>query len=551
MIHQSPPIPFQHTPGLQQHNNTDGPAPPHRSPPKLNLWQLAILVFYNVSGGPFGIEPSIRAAGNYYTILGFIILPFIWSFPEAMVTAELGSAFKSSSGGVIWVQTAFGDFPGALCGYFNWISGATDNAIYPTLFLTYLTGNAVTGVTRFLYVSLLSIGLAYLNYLGLEFVGNSSIIICIIAMSPFAIMFVVGIGKVDTDKWFQTPVNITGVTGLFDDDFETAPGLLPLVSFGGILMRPFLNNMFWNLNSFDSAASFAEEVLDIKTTYPNGIFLGLGLCYFLYLIPLLIVTGATNYTQSEWVDGHLSTVASDIGGSWLGGWTILAIGISNLALFEAEMSSDAFQLMGMAEQGYLPKIFKTRSKYGTPTVGIITGTLVIVTMSLADFSQLVEILNANYAISLLMEYAAFVRLRMSRKDIERPYRIPIPDWFAFFFVLPPSIAILTLLAVSSWMTYFFILMVFIASVILIAMQQISKERCWFEFDNTDTREVRKEYVEIMFGGQEDRDALAGNRIVELEPFIIRPDVKKPSKPPKSKKKKQPKIPPTSFDGFAP
>ena len=523
----------------------------HISGPKLNLLQFAVLVFYNVSGGPFGIEPSIRAAGNYYTILGFIILPFIWSFPEAMVTAELGSAFKSSSGGVIWVQTAFGDFPGALCGYFNWISGATDNAIYPTLFLTYLTGNAVTGVTRFLYVSLLSIGLAYLNYLGLEFVGNSSIIICIIAMSPFAIMFVVGIGKVDTDKWFQTPVNITGVTGLFDDDFETAPGLLPLVSFGGILMRPFLNNMFWNLNSFDSAASFAEEVLDIKTTYPNGIFLGLGLCYFLYLIPLLIVTGATNYTQSEWVDGHLSTVASDIGGSWLGGWTILAIGISNLALFEAEMSSDAFQLMGMAEQGYLPKIFKTRSKYGTPTVGIITGTLVIVTMSLADFSQLVEILNANYAISLLMEYAAFVRLRMSRKDIERPYRIPIPDWFAFFFVLPPSIAILTLLAVSSWMTYFFILMVFIASVILIAMQQISKERCWFEFDNTDTREVRKEYVEIMFGGQEDRDALAGNRIVELEPFIIRPDVKKPSKPPKSKKKKQPKIPPTSFDGFAP
>jgi hypothetical protein len=30
---------------------------------------------------------------------------------------------------------------GAITGYFNWISGATDNAIYPALFLTYIAGN--------------------------------------------------------------------------------------------------------------------------------------------------------------------------------------------------------------------------------------------------------------------------------------------------------------------------------------------------------------------------------------------------------------------------
>ena len=74
------------------------------STPKLNVAQLAVLVFYNVSGGPFGIEPSIRSAGNFYTILGFALLPLVWSLPEALVTAELGSAaFQCSSGGVIWV----------------------------------------------------------------------------------------------------------------------------------------------------------------------------------------------------------------------------------------------------------------------------------------------------------------------------------------------------------------------------------------------------------------------------------------------------------------
>jgi len=44
------------------------------------------------------------------------------------------------------------------------------------------------------------------------------------------------------------------------------------------------------------------------------------------------------------IRGHIQ-VAVDIGGKWLGVWTIFAAGISNLALFEAELSADAFQLM--------------------------------------------------------------------------------------------------------------------------------------------------------------------------------------------------------------
>jgi len=75
-----------------------------KTTPTLKLWPLAVLVFYNVSGGPFGIEPSIRAGGNFFAILGFIIFPLIWSVPEALVTAELGSAFQDPAAGVAWVE---------------------------------------------------------------------------------------------------------------------------------------------------------------------------------------------------------------------------------------------------------------------------------------------------------------------------------------------------------------------------------------------------------------------------------------------------------------
>jgi amino acid transporter len=143
------------------------------------------------------------------------------------------------------------------------------------------------------------------------------------------------------------PESVEKSYDLFDDDFQTIPGPLPLLTVGGILWRPFLNNMFWSLNSFDNAGSFAGETTSASTTYPRGIFIGLVISVVGYLVPLLVTVGATDYSQAEWVDGRLGTVAVDIGGKWLGAWMIFAAGISNVALFEAEMSSDAFKILGM------------------------------------------------------------------------------------------------------------------------------------------------------------------------------------------------------------
>lgn len=45
------------------------------------------------------------------------------------------------------------------------------------------------------------------------------------------------------------------------------------------------------------------------------------------------------------------------------------------------MCADSFQLQGMAERGFLPKIFNERSRFGTPTVAILFSSLGIMTMA--------------------------------------------------------------------------------------------------------------------------------------------------------------------------
>lgn len=114
--------------------------------------------------------------------MGFIIFPFVWSVPEALVTAELGSAFQDPAAGVAWVEEAFGESAAGLCGYLAWVSGATDNAIYPTLFIGYVTSvigwdeDDFGGWVRFGSIAAITVCLAMLNYTGLEIVGNASLV---------------------------------------------------------------------------------------------------------------------------------------------------------------------------------------------------------------------------------------------------------------------------------------------------------------------------------------------------------------------------------------
>jgi hypothetical protein len=52
-----------------------------------------------VSGGPFGVEDSVRAGGGpLLALLGFIVLPIFWSLPEALITAGLAASFPENGG---------------------------------------------------------------------------------------------------------------------------------------------------------------------------------------------------------------------------------------------------------------------------------------------------------------------------------------------------------------------------------------------------------------------------------------------------------------------
>jgi len=114
-------------------------------------------------------------------------------------------------------------------------------------------------------------------------------------------------------------------------------------------------------------------------------FLAIGLTVLGYLLPIMAALGGAETDQKDWDAGYFTVLANEIAGPWLGWWMVFAAAISNIALFEAEMSGDAYQLLGMADRGLIPKLFTKRSRFKTPTNGLAAGTLVIFCVSVSSF----------------------------------------------------------------------------------------------------------------------------------------------------------------------
>ena len=81
----------------------------------------------------------------------------------------------------------------------------------------------------------------------------------------------------------------------------------------------------------------------------------------------------------------------------------------------------------MSERGYLPAAFGRRSRFGTPAVGILLSSVGIFTMLTFSFLEIVEMLNVVYSMGELLEFAAFVWLRVSQPELKRPFKYaPLP-----------------------------------------------------------------------------------------------------------------------------
>ncbi|KAK7360591.1 hypothetical protein VNO77_02598 [Canavalia gladiata] len=426
---------------------------------RVSVLPLIFLIFYEVSGGPFGVEDTVNAAGPLLALLGFLVFPFIWSVPEALITAEMGTMFPENSGYVVWVSSALGPYWGFQQGWMKWLSGVIDNALYPVLFLDYLKSGIPAlggGFPRAFSIWGLTVFLTYLNYRGLIIVGWVAVLLGVFSLLPFVVMGLLSIPDLKPSRWC--------VTNLDDVDWNL-----------------YLNTLFWNLNYWDSISTLAGEVENPRKTLPKALFYALILVVLGYFFPLLIGTGAIPINRELWTDGYFSDIAEIVGGVWLRWWLQVAAAMSNMGMFVAEMSSDSFQLLGMAERGMLPEFFSKRSRYGTPLIGILFSASGVVLLSWLSFQEIVAAENFLYCFGMVLEFVAFIMLRIKYPNASRPYKIPGGTASAIAMCIPPTILICVVLAFSSLKVMVISLVAVVIGLVMQPCLKFVEEKRWMEF----------------------------------------------------------------------
>jgi len=166
---------------------------------QLGALGLAAIVFFLVCGGSYGTEDLGGKIPPLYAVLGIVIVPWLFSLPIALVTAELATAMADQSGFIMWIKRGWGDFFAHLDTVLVNIVMVLDLALYPGIFLTYLQAlvnefkkDAIAGWRGYpINVVFVLIGGA-INLIGLKAVGNSAKILTLLTLLPFILFVILG-----------------------------------------------------------------------------------------------------------------------------------------------------------------------------------------------------------------------------------------------------------------------------------------------------------------------------------------------------------------------
>jgi amino acid transporter len=389
---------------------------------KLRLFPLLAATYFMVSGGPYDLEDIIGYAGYGHALLLLLLLPFVWSFPTALMLGELSAAVPAEGGFYAWVRRAMGPFWGFQEAWLSLASSVFDMAIYPTTFVLYLeriAPNVTRGHGAIVLELSIVLGAVLWNLRGAAAVGEGSVKLWMVSISPYVVLvgIAVYIGFQGMHGKFGGHASMARPVGR---DFSTA-----------ILVA------MWNYMGWDNATTVANEVENPQRNYPRVILLAVVMIMMTYAIPIAAVAWAgipaSRFSTGAWVDA-----AHVLGGPVLAFAVVVAGVIDDFGTFSNLTLSYTRLPHALAEDGFLPAVFTKKLRNGSPWVAVLAcGACWALALGFS-FERLITIDLVLWGLSLILEFIALIVLRRKEPSLLRPFRIPGPDWVPVLLGLCPA-----------------------------------------------------------------------------------------------------------------
>ena len=374
------------------------------------------------------VAPTAAIGNSQYFWWIFLILAFC--LPYGLITAELGSTYRTEGGMYDWVKMAFGPKWAGRVAWNYWIN-------FP-LWIASLAV-AVTDVLASIFDITLSIPMLLIlqlgytllvSYLGTQRIGESKTIINI--GTVFKILFMVGLGLLGIYTFIKT--------GHSANPIQSASDLLPTMDLAGL---SFLSIIIFNFLGFEVVATFTDDMENPKKDIPKALIIGGTIMAIFYILPATGVNIAMTTEQAEvaGITDSFAILLTNLGfnESFVRA-VVIIVGLMFIYTMIANIASWSFGVNSVAkyaaDDGSMPAVFKRTNAQGVPSGasvmnGVVAALICVVGVILGIVSE--EATNLFWTffslslVTLLLSYVlifpAFLKLRKTDKT-KRVYKVP-------------------------------------------------------------------------------------------------------------------------------
>ena len=405
---------------------------PARSHRVLSVFVLAML---NVSMMASLRNLPLVAEYGLGAVSYFLIVALLFLVPCALVSAELATGWSKEGGIYTWVKEALGD----RWGFFAvWVQCAHSLSWYPVI-LSFVA----TTIAYVIYPPLaenkyyvLSVilgsfwGMTLLNYLGIRTSSLFSTIGVIVGtILPGILIISLGIFWVSMGK----PSEI----------LLTPAALIPSPEKTSSLV--FLAGMFLAFAGLEVTASHAADVIAPQKNYPRAIILAAVITFFIFMLGSLAIAVVIPKEQISLVSGLMEafkTFFSHYNMAWFLPVMAILLVIGAVAEVNSWIIGPVKGLYATSLHGNLPPHFHKVNRHGVPThllfwQGIVVTIAALVFLQMPTLSASYWILSAlsaqSYLFMYILMFASAIKLRYTKPDVLRAYRIPYKNigmWIA-------------------------------------------------------------------------------------------------------------------------
>lgn len=356
----------------------------------------------------------------------FLTVALFFLIPCALISAELATGWPKAGGVYVWVSEALGERFGFLAIFMQWVHNV---AWYPVI-MTFVAStlayviNPALAQNKVYTISIVLVGywgMTLLNYLGIKTSSLFSTIGVIAGtILPGFLIISLGFSWLAGGNASQIPLTLNSMIPKFD----------------GVSSLVFLSGLFLAFGGLEVSAGYAQDVRNPQKNYPRSIILASILVFFIFMLGSLSIALVIPKDQISLVSGLMDSFEKFFGQYHLQAilplMAILLI-VGAIAEVNSWIIGPIMGLHATALKGNMPRFFQRVNKRDTPVNLLLFQALIVTASSFvilhmptvsASFWILTALSAQSYLVMYILMFIAAIRLRYSKPDTPRPYRVP-------------------------------------------------------------------------------------------------------------------------------